>query len=566
MDNLYFFAGIGVIALVVIVVVSLILARLFKRASKDVAFIRTGFGGQKVVKDGGAVIIPILHDSMDVDMNTHKLMVSRHGADGLLAKDNIRVDVDATFYTRVKPDAEAIAMAAQTLGSRINDPAALKAVVEDKFIDVLRAAAVKMDMDELISKRDEFRQTVKEAILHNIESNGLELEDVAITRLDQTPVKYLDPNNVYDAAGLAKITQVTQEKARQRNDFEQTTKVQIEQRNLEANQQSLTIKQNDEFARLDQEREVETRRAEQEALLAKQRAERKREADVASIEAEQATTIARTNAAQAQTQAQIKTDQDLAIARQASQIAVAEKSEAQSHAQAKADEARGLAVRAAQEVITVEAVAKAEREGQVAVIAAQKEAERKAADITVRAKAEAEAADLQAAARIKLADVTERENEVRAAGERALAEAANSLSADQVQLRIRLAAIEAAPQLVAELAKPMTAVKNARVVAVTGLGANGNAVAGNGQAANVPESLTNSLLNFRTQAPLIDAIVGAAGFDLKNGLAGVAPNSLFDFDDATQDEANAEVVPAAEAEVDVDKLQKLAGIKSTDSK
>ncbi len=558
MDNMIFISILAVIGLVVIGIVSLILARLFKRASKETAFVRTGFGGQKVTKDGGAVIFPILHDTIDVNMKTLKLDVIRHGTDALLTSDQIRVDVEASFYTRVKPDEAAIAIAAQTLGDKTQNPSALKEIIENKFVDVLRSVAAQMTMNDLISKRADFSAKVREAIAHNIESNGLELEDVAVTRLDQTPVKFLDPNNVYDAAGLAAITKVTKEKERERNDFEQGTRIAIEQRNLEASQQSLAIKQQQEFATLDQEREIETRRAEQESLLAKQRADRKREADVAQISADQATALARTESNQKQKEAEITATQQLRIAEQVAQIAVNEKSEAESQARAKADIARAEAVAAAESVKTAEAVAGAERNKQVAIIVAEQEAGKEATKITVQAKAEAEAADLQVQARLKNAEALERELTVKAEGERKLAEAANSLSPEQVQLRIRLAAIEAAPQLVAEMAKPMAAVKNARVVAVTGLGSNGGAVAGaNGSTGNVPADLTNALLNFKLQSPVVEQIGALAGFDLKNGLAGIG-ESTFNFDDAAQPEA--ETVEAVEAPVDTAALQKLAGI------
>ncbi|MNK54313.1 Inner membrane protein YqiK [compost metagenome] len=558
MDNLFFIGAIVGIGLVALVVVGLILARLYKRASKETAFVRTGFNGQKVVKDGGAVIVPILHDTIDVNMKTLKLDVSRHGTDALLTNDQIRVDVEASFYTRVKPDEAAIAIAAQTLGDKTQNPQALKEIIENKFVDVLRSVAAQMTMNDLISKRADFSAKVREAIAHNIESNGLELEDVAVTRLDQTPVKFLDPNNVYDAAGLAAITKVTKEKEKERNDFELTTRVAIEKRTLEASQESLAIKQQQEFATLDQEREIETRRAEQESQLAKQRADRKREADVAQISADQATALARTEANQKQKEAEITATQQLRIAEQVSQIAVNEKSEAESQARAKADTARAEAVAAAESVKTAEAVASAERMKQVAIIAAQQEAAKEATKITVQAQAEAEAADLQVQARLKNAEALERELKVRAEGERQLAEAANSMSPEQVQLKIRLAAIAAAPQLVAEMAKPMSAVKNARVVAVTGLGSNGGAIAGaNGSTGNVPADLTNALLNFKLQSPIVDQIGQLAGFDLKNGLAGIGAND-FDFDDSTQPEA--ETVEAVEAPVDTATLQKLAGI------
>ena len=74
------------------VTIGLILARLYQRASKDRAFVRTGLGGQKVVMDGGAVCLPVFHELIWVNMNTLKLEVHRSGADSLFTKDRMRVD------------------------------------------------------------------------------------------------------------------------------------------------------------------------------------------------------------------------------------------------------------------------------------------------------------------------------------------------------------------------------------------------------------------------------------------------------------------------------------------
>lgn len=46
------------IVLATLVVIGLILTRLYRRATKDVALIRTGFGGEKVVLNGGIMVVP----------------------------------------------------------------------------------------------------------------------------------------------------------------------------------------------------------------------------------------------------------------------------------------------------------------------------------------------------------------------------------------------------------------------------------------------------------------------------------------------------------------------------
>lgn len=50
------------------IVIGLIFAKLYKRATKEMAFVRTGFGGEKIIKDGGAIVLPVLHETISVNM------------------------------------------------------------------------------------------------------------------------------------------------------------------------------------------------------------------------------------------------------------------------------------------------------------------------------------------------------------------------------------------------------------------------------------------------------------------------------------------------------------------
>ena len=126
MSNLFAIILLVAILLAAVVTIGLILARLYQRALKERAFVRTGLGGQKVVMDGGAVCLPVFHELIWVNMNTLKLEVHRSGADSLFTKDRMRVDVIAAFLVRCIPTVEGIANAAQTLGQRTLDPEALK--------------------------------------------------------------------------------------------------------------------------------------------------------------------------------------------------------------------------------------------------------------------------------------------------------------------------------------------------------------------------------------------------------------------------------------------------------
>ncbi len=521
----FIYAGVGLAALLIL---GLVLARLYKRASKEIGFVRTGFGGEKVVINGGALVLPVFHETMPVNMNTVRLAVERKAGDALITLDRLRIDVKAEFYVRVKPDSQAIAIAAQTLGMRTMHPDALKELVEGKFVDALRSVAAGMTMAQLHEQRADFVQKVQQVSSVDLAMNGLELESVSLTGLDQTSIEHFNANNAFDAEGLTKLTEQIELRKKARNDIEQDTRVQIETKNLEAQRASFLIGRDTEFARLEQEREVEMRRAAQGAEVAREQSLRQQEADQARIESKKLVDAQQIEADRAVQEAKIAQTQALELARQEQQIAVQNKSREESQAKAKADEARAEAVVAEERVGTAREAEVAERQKRIELIDASREAERAAIGIKVQAEAEkSAAADRAEAARLgaegeaeaaKLRSEADRVRfEVEAAGQRAVNEAANILSSDQVSLQTKMALLKVLPEIIREASKPLEAIDSIRIVQVDGLtgrggGGIGAANDGDGER-NLANSAVSAALRYRAQAPVIDGLMKELGFD-----------------------------------------------------
>ena len=87
-----------IFAVIVVFILYWIMHWLYRRSTKEVAFVRTGFLGEKVVIDGGAFVWPIIHDITPVNMNSLQLTVTREREDALITRDRMRIDVDAVFY------------------------------------------------------------------------------------------------------------------------------------------------------------------------------------------------------------------------------------------------------------------------------------------------------------------------------------------------------------------------------------------------------------------------------------------------------------------------------------
>lgn len=527
-----------------LLVIGLIFTRLYRRATKEIGFVRTGFGGEKVVINGGALVLPVLHETMHVNLNTVRLAVERKNNDALITSDRMRIDVKAEFYVRVRPDRDSMAIAAQTLGLRTMQPESLKELIEGKFVDALRSVAAGMTMSQLHEQRADFVQKVQQVSAADLAMNGLELESVSLTGLDQTSIEHFNANNAFDAEGLTKLTEQIELRKKTRNDIEQETRVQIEAKNLDAQRRSLEIARDGEFARLEQEREVEVRRAAQIAEVAQEQALRQREAEAARIAAKQQIDSAQIDANKIVEQAKISQEQAVEIARQEQQIAIQNKSREESQAKAEADTARAEAVAAEEKVSTARETEVAERAKRIELIEASKEAERQAIGVKVEAEAEKQAAANRAEAARELArgeaeaeklraEAARVRFEVEASGQRAINEAANLLSSDQISLQTKLALLKVLPEVVREAAKPMEAIDSIKIVQVDGLTGTGNGggeFSGGGGPGDtsLASSAVAAALRYRAQAPIVDGLMKELGFDgatLDNLVAGAVAKS-----------------------------------------
>jgi uncharacterized membrane protein YqiK len=260
------------ILLTILIAISVYLLHwLYRHSSKDVSFVRTGSGGERVVMGGGALVVPIVHDITLVNMNAIPIEIRRTGEQSLITRNKMRIDVIAEFFVRVVPTKEGISTAARTLGSRTQNPAELKEIVQGRLVDAMAAVAANMTMEEIHGNRTLFINDVSAIVAGRLERNGLELENASLTSLNQTDISVFNPANAFDAEGLLQLTEQIEERRKQRNRIENETRVNIKQRDFEAEQRALEIDRDLEYARIDQQRAIEIRKAAQQAEIENER-------------------------------------------------------------------------------------------------------------------------------------------------------------------------------------------------------------------------------------------------------------------------------------------------------
>lgn len=520
------------VVLALVIFIGLVLARLYHRSTREVSLVKTGSGGKKIIMDGGTVAIPLLHEITHVNMKTLRLEVHRNGEAALITQDRMRVDVGVEFYVSVNATEDGIARAAQTLGDKTFDVNALREMIEGKLIDGLRAVAARMTMDGLHENRSDFVQQVQNAVSEDLLKNGLELESVSLTALDQTPFESLDENNAFNAVGMRKLAEVIAKSKKERAEIDAEAEVSVRRSVMEAERLKYQIEKDEQEAQIAQIQEIETLKAAQEAEIARRRETAEQAREQARIEKEReirASEIARERMIR---EAEINKEREVEVADQERQIIIATKSEEESRARASADTARAEAKKASEAIETARAVAEADRTKQIALIEATREAEREAVRIKLAAEAERQAAEDRAEARredakgeadaitIK-AEAKKLDLLAEAEGQRAIVEAENAIGEAIMQMKIQLAKIEAMPGIVREMVKPAEKIDSIKIHQITGMG---GGIGGGGEAnANKPpvNQALDSVLGMAVQLPTLRKLGEELGMSMDGTIAGL---------------------------------------------
>jgi len=517
----------GLIVLIVAIAVGVaFLNRFYRKTSRDVALIRTGFGGQKIVLTGGTLALPFLHKVDEINMRTMRIEVSRSGAKSLITEDRMRVDVELEFYLRVQPTVDGVATAAQAIGSKSLSPDGVRNLLEGRFIDAIQAIGATFTMDSLHDKRAEFVRMIRESVRDNLAHSGLQLESVSLTRMDQAAFASLDDNNAFNAVGLRKLAEIIATSKKKRAEIEADADVSVRQTQLEAIKQRLSLSRQEEEAQIGQRLEIEKLKAASDADTARAREQSTVASEAARIEREQQTRVAEIQKSRELRKLEIEAQLNFESRKIDSSIALAQKHAEEARAQAQAELARTEIVLAQEQLQTERERAVADRSREIALKREQErgevetsKAESETAVLLMNAKAEASATTTRAEAqRIRLTAESE--------GARAVIAAENSRTSELMHLQLEQHRLDRLPDIIAQMMKPAEKIDSIRIHQVTGFGgsSNGYGAAGPGggggasggdgaQRAPVTQVM-DSILGMALQLPAMKSIGDSIGVDL----------------------------------------------------
>lgn len=510
------------IVAVAAVLLILFLNRYYRKATREVALVRTGQGGQRIVLDGGCIAVPFLHKVSEVNMRTVKLEIERVGPKSVITMDRLRVDVGAEFYVRVAATEEGVATAAQALAGKTFRASELAETLEGKLVDGVLSVAAGYTMDKLQDERGRYTGEVSALLKEDLEQNGLVLESVSLTRLDQTPFHSLDENNAFNALGMRRLAEIIAENKKERASIEADAEVSVRQSELDATKRKLMITQEEQEAVIAQQREIETSRAKSQADIAEEQAAAEKRREAARISREREVQMSEIERDRTLRKERLEAELATETARAENVVKLAAKRIEQAVAEAEAQRARTQEVEAEEAVQTAVALAKAERDKALALVRAQEQAE--VDDTRVASETGTIIAVAEAEAKATLESATAEKNELlaRAEGTAALVRAENTQSSDLMQLKLDRERLRALPGVVEKLVKPAEKIDTIRINQISGLGGN----AGAGPAEGAPEksainSAVDGVLSMALQLPAVKKLGEEVGLNIGDGISGV---------------------------------------------
>jgi len=515
---------VSVIVLVVLAILAILfLNRYYRKATREVSLVRTGAGGQRVVLDGGCLALPFLHKISEVNMRTIKLEIERLGPKSIITKDRLRVDVGAEFYVRVRASAEGVATAAQALASKSFRSSDLAETLEGKLVDAMLSVAARYTMDDLQDNRSGYSQEVSELLVDNLAQNGLLLESVSLTRIDQTPFHALDENNAFNALGMRRLAEIIAVNKKERAIIESDAEVAVRQSQLDATKRKLTISREEEEATITQQREIEIARSRSMAETAEEQATSEQRREAARIAREREVRLTEINKDRELREKALAAELATALAETENAVKMSAKRVEEAHAEAEAIAATAAGAEAEEKVRTIREQAAADREKALALIRATEQAE--VDDTRVRSEVASMLAMAEAEAKAMLdrAEAQKAKLIAEANGRAAVIDAENAQSIELMAMKLDEERIKTLPEVVERMLKPAEKIESIRINHITGMGHSGFDNGGGGDSGTVNQ-LVDGVLNMALQLPAVQKLGEEVGMNISDGVRGVTTN------------------------------------------
>ncbi len=206
----------GILGLaLVVVVVALAIAKRYRVAKPNEAFIVTGrrgktsgdLSGQKVVTGGGVFVFPLVQQLSVLDMSSRRITVEVNGAP---SSQGIALNVRGVAAIKVNNDDVAIRAAAQRFGAQQEE---IDNFVTNELSGALRAIVGQLTVEQVIRDRESFAQKVLENVTTSLSEQGLKLDTFHIQEVGDHAGTYIQDMGRASAAEIRRQAEIAEAEA-----------------------------------------------------------------------------------------------------------------------------------------------------------------------------------------------------------------------------------------------------------------------------------------------------------------------------------------------------------------
>lgn len=192
-----FWIAVGIVA--VLVLLSISVATMWKKAPQDKALVVTGLK-RRVISGGGGFVIPLLERADKISLENMKISVETRGA---LTEQGVDIKADGVAVIKVKSDKESILSALEQFntGKENETINVIKDTAKDVLEGKLREIISKLTVEEIYKDREKFASQVQEVAAVDLAEMGLEIKAFTIRDIS-------DDNGYLEALGKKRIAEV----------------------------------------------------------------------------------------------------------------------------------------------------------------------------------------------------------------------------------------------------------------------------------------------------------------------------------------------------------------------
>ncbi len=177
--------------IVVLVLIAMFISSRYKVASANEALVRSGQRGKgeelKVVRGGGMMVIPLLHDLGRIELTARQISVQLTDA---VTSQGIKVALEGVATFKVGADEVSIRNAAERFLD--TDPREVDDIVKNVLEGSLRSIVGTLTVEELNLDRQKFQQAVQLAAISDLETSGLVIDSFTIQAIGGEALEYME--------------------------------------------------------------------------------------------------------------------------------------------------------------------------------------------------------------------------------------------------------------------------------------------------------------------------------------------------------------------------------------